>query len=92
MKDKINFLSHGSSLNPVIQKQEFSSLEELLEHPWIKSWNEGQNEFQYCWTPYEIRDFKSMLMISYKTENHDKKWFVLGYMDIIPDLPQMDYR
>lgn len=74
--------------DPVISKRKFKSIDSLLNHPWIKEWNTGQEEFSYYWVPNDGIWSKSCLMAMWKK---DKKyiWFVLGYMDEIPSsLPE----
>lgn len=73
-----------SDSEPVINKQEFSSFEELLNHPWIKGWNQPpKEEFHYCWDYNNGRWSKAVLMAEWK-EKHKKTWWVLGYMDEVP--------
>ena len=81
--------------DPPIPKQSFKDLDELLAHPWIKSWSEPsqtQKDFKYCWDPNEGGWSKACLMAEW-IEDNKRVWFVLGYMDEIPSsLPQWHYN
>jgi hypothetical protein len=69
-----------------IPMTEFASFDELLSHPWIKHWSEGdKKDFGYYWNENNGRWSKAVLMAQWFDEDKkDWTWWVLGYMDEIP--------
>lgn len=82
----MRFQSHVPNFveaDPAIPNGEYT-LDEILDHPWIKSWNTGQKDFAYYWSPNPGEWSRAVLMAQW-TDEHDKlTWWVLGYMEEIP--------
>lgn len=84
---------------PSIQKQEFSSIQEILNHPWIIKWKTNRSflerlTFQYCWDTNDGKWSKSCLMATWREPQRffKKTWWVLGYLSEIPKtLPKINY-
>ncbi len=89
-------------IDPAIPLTEIS-LEDLLNHPQIAKWKEPDRKylgdgiwgdpvpkenFQFMWTPNDGKWSKACLM-AFWIEGEERHWWVLGYMDKIPNLPQM---
>ena len=71
--------------DPIIQKQEFASIEVLLEHPRIKSWNKGDKDFHFCWSISNGEWSKACLMAEWTNSKGKREWYVLGYLSEIPE-------
>jgi hypothetical protein len=78
---------------PAIPLQEFDSLIDILSDPWIKKWSEGKWFFRYCWSPNEGKWSKALLMCEWREGWFLRRtWWVLGYLDEIPNLPKWKER
>lgn len=79
---------------PAIALREFKDIEELLVDPWIMRWRETAGfpqDFQFYWSANSGRWSKCILMCQWTMESGLKKWWVLGYMDEIPEsLPEWE--
>lgn len=91
----ITFQSHVPSFfdaEPAVCKSEYESIEDILNLPWIKGWNNGEESFQYYWSAKDGVWSKCLLMAMWndpKELRYGKSWWVLGYMSDIPDsLPE----
>ncbi len=76
---------------PAVPLRQYKNLEELLLDPWIMSWRQTAGmpaDFEYCWSSNTGRWSKAILMCQWTTPQGLKKWWVLGYMDEVPDLPE----
>lgn len=85
------FQSHVPSFvdaDPAVPKQYFKDTNDLLSHPWVRDWNKGQKGFRFCWSENEGRWSVAHLMAEWEKEDGEKIWWVLGYLDEIPDLPK----
>ncbi len=76
-----------------IPLREFSSIDELLSHPWIKKWNKPDREhFKYVWDDNNGRWSKAVLLATWTEPDGKPTWYVLGYLDEIPKgLDKMEY-
>lgn len=85
---------------PVIPETQFSDLEELLSHQWIKGWRKYGFRNVICWDDHDSRSgrFKALLMVDFYVLPFFKRtWWVLGYMTEVPTslpkwIPPSDYR
>lgn len=89
----MKFQSHVPSCvdsDPAIPLTEFQSIEQVLEHPWVKSFYEGQRNFKYYWSRcYGSNLFQAMLIAMWDDSSdlrYGKRWWVLGYMDEVPEV------
>ena len=91
----MKFQSHTPNFvdaDPAVPKQDFENIEAVLAHPWIRNWNKGRADFKYCWDVNDGRWSKAVLMASWIDKDGRPMWWVLGYLDEIPDtLPKMVY-
>lgn len=91
----MKFQSHVPNFvdcDPAIPMGEFESIEKLLEHPWIKDWNYGQDGFHYCWSDNNGQWSNAVLMAEWLDETKKRTWWVLGYLDEIPALPKWEHK
>jgi hypothetical protein len=62
---------------------EFNSIDELLNHPWIKQWKSNDKFYRFSLSE------TNTLMCEI---NYGKNWFILGYLDSPVDLPKWEPR
>lgn len=82
-----------SGLPPIVRLFDIT-LDQLLQHPFIKSRNKSEyTDFQFCWKPDHQKWHKSALYCTWTEPGTGRfRWDLLGYTDeFLKELPFMEW-